>query len=245
MRLTLFLCCSFAAAWAGDVKAVDGFESPKLSNVWSSMMLSSGAIDIQSDIVRAGKSALRITLTRGDNFDDGGGIHNPNERDELMEAIALWSLPDTTYSYSFSMLIPADFPIVPDRLVIAQWKHLCGKKSCDPDNPIIAFRFEKGVFRVTLQTSRRMTTLYQTSDDIRNRWLDFRFQVRFSRQTTGLVKGWLNDKQIVDYQGVTAYPESGGYPREMRFYFKMGLYRDAMKEPMTIYLDEYRKEQLP
>jgi hypothetical protein len=28
------------------------------------------------------------------------------------------------------------------------------------------------------------------------------------------------------------------------FYFKVGLYRDRMPAPMTIYVDEYRKEQL-
>ena len=27
--------------------------------------------------------------------------------------------------------------------------------------------------------------------------------------------------------------------------FKSGLYRDVMPQPMTIYLDEYRKKQLP
>jgi hypothetical protein len=46
---------------------------------------------------------------------------------------------------------------------------------------------------------------------------------------------------------VNAYPESAatGYTHPGRFYFKMGLYRDLMPEPMTIYIDEYRKKELP
>ncbi|MGB7749026.1 MAG: hypothetical protein WBN75_17245, partial [Verrucomicrobiia bacterium] len=61
------------------------------------------------------------------------------------------------------------------------------------------------------------------------------------------IKAWLNDKAVVDYTGVNAYPENAAtsYPNPGRFYFKMGLYRDLMAEPMTLYIDEYRKRQLP
>jgi hypothetical protein len=79
------------------------------------------------------------------------------------------------------------------------------------------------------------------------RWLDFRFQIRFSTTENGRIRAWLGDKQVVDYLGVNAYPENKqtGYANPSRFYFKMGLYRDVMTEPMTIYIDEYRKKQLP
>ena len=52
---------------------------------------------------------------------------------------------------------------------------------------------------------------------------------------------------MVDYSGVTANAESAatGYPTPSYYYFKMGLYRDVMPQPMTLYLDEYRKRQLP
>jgi hypothetical protein len=54
----------------------------------------------------------------------------------------------------------------------------------------------------------------------------------------------LNNKKIIDYSGVTAYNEKSGYQNNSRFYFKMGLYRDTMEEPMKIYIDEFRKEFL-
>ena len=86
--------------------------------------------------------------------------------------------------------------------------------------------------------------MHQTGEDVRGKWLDFRFVVNFSCSRGGLIQAWLNIKQIVDYQGVTAYSESGGYPSRNRFYFKLGLYRNRMAQPMTIYVDEYRKAEL-
>jgi hypothetical protein len=51
----------------------------------------------------------------------------------------------------------------------------------------------------------------------------------------------------VDFQGANANAENEttGYPSPSVFYFKLGLYRNVMPEPMTIYLDEYRKRELP
>ena len=34
------------------------------------------------------------------------------------------------------------------------------------------------------------------------------------------------------------------YRDPSRFYFKMGLYRDVMPQPMTVYIDEYSKRQM-
>ena len=46
------------------------------------------------------------------------------------------------------------------------------------------------------------------------------------------------------YAGATAYAETSGYRKNGVFYFKMGLYRDRMAQPMTAYFDEYRKRLL-
>ena len=85
----------------------------------------------------------------------------------------------------------------------------------------------------------------QLNEEIRNRWLDFKFQVRFSRQSNGEVRAFLNDKEIVNYAGITSYSEHCGFfSKKNRYYFKMGLYRDRMLEPMSIYIDEYRKKEI-
>lgn len=88
--------------------------------------------------------------------------------------------------------------------------------------------------------------LYQGSEDVRGRWLDFRFMTRFDASSGGCVDATLNNQQIVRYRGPTVFQPSHGYPRRGLVYFKTGLYRDALHEPpWTMYLDEYRKDQCP
>jgi hypothetical protein len=161
-----------------------------------------------------------------------------------MEARELTSREDASYAYSFSMFLPRDFPVVPTRLVIAQWKQYCPSGKCTLDNPVVAIRYQSGELRVTLHVGPKTQTLFRTREEIRGRWLDFAFLIRFSRGAEGRVKASLDGRQIVDYSGPTAYPEAFGYPPSGRFFFKMGLYRDRMAEPMTIYIDEYRKKEL-
>ena len=61
--------------------------------------------------------------------------------------------------------------------------------------------------------------------------------------TNRAIDGWLNGKPIAHYRGVTAYHAARGYPAHGFFFFKMGLYRDLMQQSMTIYLDDFRKDQ--
>lgn len=146
------------------------------------------------------------------------------------------------------MFVPQDFPIVPVRLVVAQWKQYCGgdAKPCSDDSPVLAVRYVGGVLRITQDIEHKQHVLFAEKRDLRGKWLDLRFQVRFTPEKTGSVVAWLDGKQVVDFVGVTANPENTvtGYSVGGRFYFKMGLYRNVMKEPMTVYLDEYRKREM-
>lgn len=226
----------------------DAFETRELSKIWDTGRFARGAVTMQSEAVRAGRGAAKVVVHSRDVFEAGIKGSADSERAELLEAGKLVSKENTTYEYSFSMFIPADFPIVPTRLVIAQWKQDCdGHANCSDDSPLVAVRYTSGVLKITHQTGPHRTTLFETGENLRGRWTDFRFQIRFSLQESGRLQAWLNGKQVVDYKGVNAYPENTttGYASPSRFYFKMGLYRDVMAQPMTIYIDEYRKIQLP
>ena len=61
---------------------------------------------------------------------------------------------------------------------------------------------------------------------------------------SGKVDAWLNEQQIINYRCSTSYSSKKGYNDKSYFYFKMGLYRDVMAEPMTIYIDEFRKKEI-
>jgi hypothetical protein len=231
-----------------NVEVCDGFEGATLSRVWERSRFAPGAVAMQTNIVRAGRSAARVVVHARDKFEAGVPGDTDSERAELLEARRLTSIEGRAYEYSFSMFIPTNFPIVPTRVVIAQWKQDCPDGgSCSNDPPLVALRYTSGSLRITQSLGQNpRTTLYQETNEFRGRWLDFRWQIRFTTNVNGRIKAWINERQVVDYTGVTANPENAttGYPNPGRFYFKMGLYRDLMPEPMTIYIDEYRKREL-
>lgn len=250
----LTLTCPLAIAQAtptatrAPTSAYDGFEAPTLSNIWMTTVLAPGSFAIQSDIFRAGHSALRITLHPHDIFHAGSQGDADNERDELAEAYPLTTRENVPYEFSWSMYLPADFPIVPVRLVVAQWWEWCrtGDLPCINDSPVLAVRYINGELLITQDLNRHYNVLYREKRDLRSHWLDLRFQVRFTPQSTGFVRAWLDGKQVVDFFGATSNSENDatGYKPPEFLPFKMGLYRNVMSQPMTIYLDEYQKHQL-
>lgn len=221
----------------------DGFESKSLSNIWNQKLLAPNSFEIQSKVVRSGKSAIKIVLNPGDNFQPKEKSSKATERNELVEQKELISSENQDYSYKFSIFLPEDFPIVDTRLVLAQWKQKDENNAATIDNPILALRYVNGELFITLQTTEKKNKIFSTTEEIRGKWLDFKFEVKFSRKNNGFIHIWLNNKQIVTYSGETAYNKAHGYPLEGKFYFKMGLYRDCMNESMTVYFDDYNKTQ--
>jgi hypothetical protein len=79
---------------------------------------------------------------------------------------------------------------------------------------VLAIRYQNGELSVTRQDDDGKSILYSTKQEMRGRWLDFRFETRFSRGQDGLIGGWLNEKAILDYRGPTVYRgarESGAW----------------------------------
>jgi len=236
------------AANGSAIDVYDGFETAGLSGVWDTDRFEPGAVTMQTNIVRAGHGAAKITVHPRDKFEAGSPGSSGSERDELREAKKLTSKENIPYEFSFSMFFPTNFPVVPTRLVIAQWKQYCADGgNCSDDSPVLAVRYIAGELRITQDLDKKFIMLYQETNEFRGRWLDFKFQVRFSPKENGRIKAWLGGRQLVDYRGITADSENAetGYPSPSHFYFKMGLYRNVMPEPMTVYIDEYRKKELP
>tara|TARA_Y100000310_G_C20556198_1_gene750629 strand:- start:317 stop:1060 length:744 start_codon:yes stop_codon:yes gene_type:complete len=224
----------------------DGFEDEKLGAIWSHKRFEEYAIRIQSKIKRKGKQAVQVKIKPFDKFEDNKKYGWKNtERDEIREEWFLWAKEGDSYEYSFSMFLPKNFPVVPTRLVLAQWKQHDELELEDAvTNPIIALRYQDGIFRVTLQTTEEKINLFRTGKEIKGKWIDFKFQIRFTRKKSGFLRCWINKKQVIDYKGKTAYSKKEGYPLSGRFHFRFGLYRDLMKKPMTAYFDEYKKRRL-
>jgi len=145
---------------------------------------------MQSQTVRSGHSAAKVVLNSRDKFEAGVDGDKDSERAELAEVPKLVATEGTAYEYAFSMFIPADFPIVPTRLVIPQWKQDCdGHAPCGNDSPVVAVRYTSGVLQITHQTGAHRTSLFETSQDLRGAWIDFRFQIRFNTREIGMIRG--------------------------------------------------------
>lgn len=243
-----FVLLSLIAAFRTiPIHVYDGFESPQLSwTRWSEGRLVPGAVAPEQSVVRSGRSASAITVHSGDRYEAASDTGAASERDELMEAWWLYSRTERTYVYSFSLYLLKEIPQTSERLVIAQWRQLCEALRCRPDRPILAIRCEDAHLRITRIDEQGTHVLYQGEEDIRGRWLDFRFVTRFDSSGEGIVDATLDGRDIVHYRGSTLFQPAHGYPRRGLIYFKTGLYRDALHEPpWTMYVDEYRKDQCP
>jgi len=245
--LLLLALLAEAALRSIPIHVHDSFESRHLSWIrWSRWRFVSGAVVPEEAIVRQGRRALAITVRNGDRFEPASDTGAATERDELMESWWLYSRMGRTYVYSFSLYLPADFPLTSERLVLAQWRQLCEARRCRPDYPLVALRYDAGRIKVTRKDEQGTDVLYQGADDIRGRWLDFRFITRFEPSANGMFDASLNGRAVVHYRGVTAFQPGYGYPQRGPVYFKTGLYRDALGDPpWTMYIDEYRKDECP
>ncbi|MGA7685606.1 MAG: heparin lyase I family protein [Terriglobales bacterium] len=244
--LILLLIVFLFALRTVPLHVYDGFESSRLSwTRWSKYRFASGAVAPEQSVVRAGRSALAITVHSGDRYEAASESGVASERAELMESWWLFSRSGRTYAYSFSLYLPKEIPQSSERLVIAQWKQVCESfSSCRPDRPILAVRCENARLKITRHDELGSHVIYEGDEDVRGRWLDFRFVIRFENSDQGSVDATLDGRNVVHYRGPTLFQPTRGYPARALIYFKTGLYRDALHEPpWTMFVDEYRKDQ--
>jgi hypothetical protein len=207
----------------------DGFEGKTLGDFWMPGNYGSGryvpgAVILSTNYARSGTYSAEITVREGD-IEASGDDDTRVERAELDSGH--FPLRGRDVWYGFSLLVPKDFPIVDDRLVIAQCKQL------DVSRPIVAQRFRKGIHTVTVESQGRKES-YKLPSIPLGQWVDMIYHLRYSTGTDGLVEIWMNGKQVVSYSGPAADPDA-----KNAFYNKIGPYRDRLKVPMTIYYDNY------
>ncbi|MCA8949050.1 MAG: polysaccharide lyase, partial [Planctomycetes bacterium] len=215
-------------------KLRDGFESGRLATFWragdgGSGRYAAGAIVVTDACARAGERSARITVREGDVAQrTESGV--PNERAELDSCRHVLLGRDVWCGFSF--LLGEDFPIVDVRLVLSQWK-----QSGLSGSPIVAQRFRAGRHYLTvrdLDTPGERRERVELPAVAPGRWNDMVFHVRFATDSRGLIELWMNGELVASVRGPTA--AAGAEPA---FYHKVGLYRDRMTAPMTLFLDNY------
>ena len=212
----------------------DSFEEENINRYWTQTWWSkTGGVD--DTVAFDGDSSLRVVVQQGDHrlFGKSG---QSTERSELNERHRHPLGQDVWYS--FSVYIPEDFPIEDVRLVMGQWKQTAiflWKKH----SPSVAQRYRNGAFFITINNDAGKQYLFQTGSldepALLGQWTSFRYHVRFDKGENGRLEVWMNDEKIVDYTGQL------GYTSDLNSsYFRMGLYRDTMIEPMIVYYDDFK-----
>lgn len=207
----------------------DDFEQDAIASFWlpgnyGSGLYERGAVKLSSKYHRSGGHSVEITVHEGDIAQAGDG-NTEVERAELDSGH--FALRNGEAWYGFSFLVPPGFPIIDHRLVISSCKQ------SDVSRPIIAERFRNGKHTLTIE-SHGGKKEYRLAAIRLGQWMDVIFHVRYASNDSGLVEVWVDGKQQVSYAGPTAEDDA-----KNAFYHKIGLYRDRLKEPMTIYFDSY------
>lgn len=216
-----------------------------------------GHITVQSRVVRHGRYAANVTVVAGDvRVGD-------SERDELDSRP--WPLLGDEVFYGWSQLLPEDFPIVDDRLVMGQLKQaglgdvraaaacLCARAQTVAHatlyaltrrppraqiSPLWAQRFINGRWYFTVLTENNSSNSHVFDTNATyplGVWNDMVVGVKYTRADDGWLRVWHNGTQLVDYRGPTAHADEGNDA----FYFKWGLYRDNWPTPWTAYFDTF------
>lgn len=238
-KVLVALCFAVIISAGGDVEFAkvtlkDGFEDGGLARFWRPGDSGSGryvpeAVSFTSQYHRLGDHCVRLTLKEGYIRQNGGDGHF-TERTELDAGKHAFLYQEVWYRYS--LLIPGQFPIIDNRLVLSQMK-----QSGFSTGPLVAQRFRNGRHYLTvrdLTDETRKQQKFELPELKKEKWHDFVFQIRYSDKQDGYVNMWMNGKQVVSFAGKTAH-ENG----ENRFYHKIGLYRDQWPDPMVVYFDDY------
>jgi hypothetical protein len=219
----------------------DDFESETLSSIWTTKKLSKNALRHVFSPTRTGHRAIEITVYPH-AMSEIGGDDQPTERAEIREAPEVRLKMGMESWYAFSFLLPADFPIVDTRLVIARWKQSFNEPWKDR-SPMISLRYMGSKLSIYVERDRGQRRLYIEEIDLRNRWIDMVFHIipKASKKIPkafkdGILQVWKNGKQIVNYKGALGFLDD-----EDEIYFKLGLYRDHMQIPMRIIFDRFRR----
>ena len=220
----------------------DSFEKTAIMNIWKEKKSKDSSIQVQEKVVRRGKKAVRFKIEKGDSLNSGESHQRLEEFDELVERKDLGPVEGEDYCYSFSIYLPKNFPIYEEKTILAKWKQNEFYGIHNLNKAVLSLRYKAGELSILLETNGQKKVLFSTQQEIRGKWLDFVFHLRFSRAEEGFVRVWLNKRQIVDFKGVTAHLERHSEP--CRFYFVIGLHRNKMDKTITAYYDEYSKHRL-
>ncbi|TLP42888.1 hypothetical protein FDK21_18855 [Cohaesibacter sp. CAU 1516] len=143
-----------AAPWDYRTKIEDGFEGSDFAHSCGlyyrqSKEQAAEGYAFQSDMVRDGKRALKLTVTPKCRPDE----ENCSERAEVWEKTASRVPFDKGVWYGISVRFQAPMPKLHHRFVFAQWKRESGSTRMQAISPYLALRMKHGKIYATVETN--------------------------------------------------------------------------------------------
>ena len=205
---------------ATNVLAYLGFESGDLSSWQLVQRASEDRIRVVDSPVTAGNHAARFEVRSGDSM---GGA-----RAELGYTNNMAS-EGQTRTYSWSTLLPTDYPISDGWQDILQWKNE------GTGTPPLQMKIEGNEIGLSGGSQVNWRWPWKTTLE-RGKWLDFTVRVKWSSDPqVGWVEAWYEGEKVLDRDSMaTLYPG-------LKNYLKMGLYRqESISQTGILYHDGLR-----
>ena len=201
-----------------DALARLGFESGDLSGWQLVQRVSADRIRVVDSPVRAGERAARFEVRSGDDM--GGARAELGYTDNMASE-------GQERTYSWSTLLPSDYPIVDKWQDIVQWKN----EGTGTPPLQIGIRGDQIGLAGGPQVNYRWP--WKTTVE-RGKWVDFTVRIKWSSDAqVGWVEAWYEGQKVLErYPMATLYPGVDNY-------FKLGLYRDSdISQTGVVYHDD-------
>lgn len=208
------------------------------------------SINIEKNIVRAGRGGLRFELRPGDLYRDR---FKKAERTELYEKYnpnlgkEIW--------YGFSVLVPDEcrtkdaYPVIigqwHDKSKWGRYPNLSQKLSGNNLYIYLLWSVKPGSDTITENTVYYQdpsapnvgATGFKVEEFELGQWFDFIYNIKWAGDDSGFLYLWVNGEKTFEYSGPTAYHDEHFGP-----YFKFGIYAIfGLGDKRILYFDEYKR----
>lgn len=205
--MMIMICHSYAQSYVINTSWEDGNVVPV--NAGTETTTTYGQ-DISTDYVRSGSHSCRFEVHDSDPK-YGGGVRSEQKTDMIFDQ----TQGDVAW-IGYSIYYPSNMVNTPQEEMIGQCMQTTSSGSY---SPALGFKNE-GDFSLRCyvrQGSRDVIKNLPAFSFPKGEWVDFVWNIKFSLNNDGYIKGWCNGELKVDYSGKVGYPGS-------KINFKWGIY---------------------
>ncbi len=153
------------------------------------------------------------------------------------------------YACTFWFMLPKNFPLLANRLVLWQWKQNPKVNNAN-QNPLLAQRLRKDKLVFTVNNSWDLSGKNWTEPlaelpikELLGKQIQMKYEFKFSNKEDWYLRIYIDWKKIVDYHWIFSSSSRDPAKRTDEIYFKFGLYRDNYDYGIKL-LEEKNKQEV-